>query len=82
VSLDADTIDVLRSHRVAQNAERLASGEAWTDTGRVFVKEDGTAYLPDGVSQRFLRAAKNLGLPRIRLHDLRHNFGVDRARVG
>jgi integrase len=72
IGLDAHTVAVLRAHRAAQNADRLAWGEAWVDSGRVFTKEDGSALNPDSVSQRFDRLVARHHLPPVRLHDLRH----------
>jgi integrase len=62
----------LRAWRRAQLAERLAWGEAWTDTGRVFTREDGTAVPGQWVSVRFETLAWRAGLPPVRFHDLRH----------
>jgi hypothetical protein len=46
VSLDPGTVRVLREWRMRQLEERLAWGPAWTDTGRVFTREDGTDLHP------------------------------------
>jgi len=72
VALDAATVDVLRLHRVRQLEERKQWGAAWTDTGLVFTAEDGTALVPDHVSRLFARLLKQVDLPPVRLHDLRH----------
>jgi integrase len=72
VLLDTDTIEVLRAHRAAQMAERAEWGDLWTDTGKVFTREDGTALHPETATMRFERLAFRAGLPPIRLHDLRH----------
>jgi len=72
IALDAGTVQVLRAHRVRQAAEKLHWGSAWTDTGRVFTKEDGTWLHPSAVTDRFIRLAEEAGLPPIRFHDLRH----------
>ena len=40
------TVAALRQHRTVQLHERLALGEAWTDTGYVFVDEAGQPYHP------------------------------------
>jgi hypothetical protein len=72
VLLDADTIEVLRAHQAAQIAERAEWGDLWTDTGKVFTREDGTALHPETAPMRFERLAFRAGLPPIRLHDLRH----------
>ena len=42
ISLDRETVTVLREHRHQQAEERLAAGSAWTDTGGlVFVSRWG-----------------------------------------
>jgi integrase len=46
VPIDPGTVTVLRAWRKVQLAERLAWGSAWTDSGRVFTREDGTALRP------------------------------------
>jgi hypothetical protein len=50
----------------------MAWGAAWADTGRVFTREDGTDLHPTRVSEQLGCPSKRSGLPRIRLHDLRH----------
>ncbi len=72
ISLDARVAGVLRSHRRRQLEERLAWGEAWTDTGYVFTSEDGWPVHPERISVLFARLADAAGVPKIRLHDLRH----------
>ena len=52
-------------------AARLALGPIWTDSGLVVVNEAGEPIRPDAYSDRFQRAAKDAGLPPVRLHDLR-----------
>ena len=39
----------------------------------MFCREDGAPIPPDWVSKRFNRLIAECGLPKIRLHDLRHN---------
>ncbi|MBJ6633337.1 tyrosine recombinase XerC [Streptomyces sp. I5] len=75
VMLDQGTVAVLREHRARQEAERaarLAAGLSWTDTGKVFVAEDGSWLHPDVVSKEFKRLVAAAGLPPINLRDLRH----------
>ncbi len=72
VALDPDTVAELREHRRRQVAERLLWGEAWTDTGLVFGREDGTPLDPAYVTRRFAALTARAGLPKIRLHDVRH----------
>ncbi len=73
VTLDRETVAVLRAWRKTQLAERLAWGEAWADTGRVFTREDGQDLHPARATVVFEHAACAAGLPPIRLHDLRHS---------
>src|SRR5215510_13308534 len=54
----------------ACRADRV--GPAWTDSGRVFTREDGTPLRPGWVSARFGALTAQAGLPPIRFHDLRH----------
>jgi integrase len=72
VPLPGRVAQALRAWRRAQAAERLAWGEAWDDTGRVFTREDGTAVPGQWVSVRFETLAWRAGLPPVRFHDLRH----------
>jgi len=72
VPLDAGSIEVLRQHRVRQNEEHVAWGDAWVDRGLVFTRENGEMIRPDYLSHLFVRLATEANLPPIRLHDLRH----------
>src|SRR6516164_3822116 len=79
ISLDRDTVAILREHRRQQAEERLAAGSAWIDTGGlVFTSRWGEPLYPDTVTalmtkliNRHNRSATN-PLPHARLHDLRH----------
>ncbi|WP_266865837.1 tyrosine-type recombinase/integrase [Streptomyces sp. NBC_01381] len=44
----------------------------YSDSGKVFTQPDGRPHHPKNISQAFDRFIKRLGLPPIRLHDLRH----------
>jgi len=48
------------------------AGRNYVDHDLVFARDDGTPVHPDVYSQTFRRVVKRLGLPYIRLHDLRH----------
>jgi len=74
--LDSETVDSLSAWREAQERERDDAGDLWTETGLVFTREDGTAWHPDRISKLFEEAVTASGLPRIRLHDLRHTHAT------
>src|SRR5499427_8884405 len=50
VSLDHDTVAVLREHRRQQAEERQAAGSAWTDSGLVFTTRLDEPLYPDTVT--------------------------------
>jgi integrase len=64
----------LKAHRKQQLTERLAWGEAWTDTGLVFIDEGGSPIHPTRFLRAFQSAARAAGLRPIRVHDLRHSY--------
>jgi integrase len=72
IALDTDTVAVLRAHRARQRADREKWDTAWVETGRVFTRPDGSWLHPNLVSDRFCQLFEEIGLPPVRLHDLRH----------
>lgn len=76
VALDATTLDALQRHRRTQLEERMALGPAYPDQDLVFTRADGRPYEPDEFSREFDRKQRRLGVPRIRLHDLRHTWAT------
>jgi integrase len=73
IALDASSVAALRQHRKRQLEQRVALG-----LGRpgpeslVIARPDGSPVHPDRLTKLFEAATKAAGLPRIRLHDLRH----------
>lgn len=82
IALDATTVSALRTHRKAQLEERLRWGPLYQDSGLVFCREDGSPIHPDRFSDLFAERVKAAGLPRIRLHDLRHTHATLALRAG
>jgi integrase len=75
VSVDDETVAVLRQRRTDQAAEQLKVGDSWRGTkdGYVFTTGWGEPIYPDTVTflmTKLIRA--NQQLPHARLHDLRH----------
>ena len=73
VSLDAETVRLLRAHYDAQVLEHLEAAGAYDDQGLVFCDEVGGMYAPDSVSARFKRLAREAGLRPIKPHEGRHS---------
>jgi len=82
VTLDSGTVTALREHRKRQAAERLLMGAGWTDNDLVFCHPDGTMVHPERFSRGFLETVARIGLPRIRLHDLRHGWATMALQAG
>jgi integrase len=82
VALDAETVDTLRGHRERQLDERLAWGPAYRDHGLVFCRENGTPIWPRTFSRSFDHHVRDAGLPKIRLHDLRHTHATLALEAG
>ena len=74
IALDALTLKILADLVQQIEAERVDIGDAYQDSGLFFCWPDGTAPHPDTFTTRFNRIADRAGLPRIRLHDVRHSY--------
>lgn len=66
--------DLLIKHRQIQDEYKEMLGSDFEDSGYVFVREDGKPYRINSVTEHFKELLEKYGLPRIRLHDLRHTF--------
>ena len=67
-------MELLRKYRVQWNEERLAIGTKWQGGDRQFLfhRGDGRPIYPTTPAHVWYRIMEKHGLPRIRLHDLRH----------
>ncbi len=75
IDLDSETVAALRAHYARQGEDRLALGLGKpTEDDYVFTTPDGASLHPHAISQAFEAHIKRAGLPRIRLHDLRHTW--------
>ena len=74
VPLLVRTVDALRWHRTRQEAEKIAAGSAYTEHGFVFADFHGEPLQGTAVYKyHWQRTLKRLGLPLVRLHELRHS---------
>jgi len=82
ISLDRDTVAILREHRRQQAEEQLAAGSVWNEAGGlVFTSRWGEPLYPDTVTALMTKLINRHNkaitppaaqLPHARLHDLRH----------
>ena len=72
------------SRRIGAGSSRngLNAGEAWQDNDLVFCNEDGSALHPSRFTRRFVTACERAGVPKIRLHDLRHTWATLALQAG
>jgi integrase len=83
IYLDAQTVGVLKGHRLRQREEQLAAGPAWDSSNDlVFRDELGGPLHPDWFSREFNLLVRRAGAPRIRLHDLRHTYATLALKTG
>src|SRR6266542_2412689 len=73
VPLNAAAVAALRAQRVAGNKLQLAAKD-WNDLGLVFSNRYGKPLREDRVLKAFHRVCESVGIPRKRLHDLRHSL--------
>jgi integrase len=82
VSLDPETLEVLSQHRKLQEAERCSLGKTWTNLGLIFCKQDGTYITNSNLEGIWNRLLASSGVPRVRIHDLRHLNVSLRRKLG
>lgn len=72
VSLPPPVSEALRAHLVRQKEERLKAGEQWEDCDLLFCTRRGTPLEPRNVTRRFHQILAAAGIPKTKLHNLRH----------
>ncbi|MEE8159962.1 MAG: site-specific integrase, partial [Dehalococcoidia bacterium] len=82
ITLDDETVDVLRAHRGGQLITKVELEEVYEDRGFVFPDPLGHLMNPDVVTGAWRQLCKKAGLNGIRLHDLRHFHASWLLRAG
>lgn len=84
IAIGKDTAAVLKAHKTAQAAEKMAHRDIWgversecvRGLDLVFTTEHGCEMHPGRVSKLFLKLETQAKLPHISLHGLRHSFAT------
>lgn len=76
IPVGPEAVAALRAFKQQQRVERLALGHPLTDDDLVVCDEVGFPCTPDWYSSLFQRHVRAAGLPRIRLHDVRHSVAT------
>lgn len=77
VDIGPDTVAALSRHKADQTRARLALGPDWNDEDWVFTTQSGRHIWREELKRAdFDPICRRLGLPPIRLHDLRHTMAT------
>jgi integrase len=82
VALAEFVLEALRRQRREQAERRLALGLGRDEEGYVFDRPDGSPWDPELFGWRFAELVKRKGLPKVRLHDLRHSYATFMLAAG
>jgi integrase len=82
ITLDPNTLLVLRAHSKRQKEERLHTGARWQEQGLMFPSTVGTPLDQRNVLREFHAVLTKAGLPQIRFHDLRHTAATLLLQLG
>ena len=77
IPLSSAAIEVLKLHKERQGMtrkQREEKGQSYSDRGLVFCRDDGVPYYPQTLNFYLEKALETAGLPRFRVHDIRHTF--------
>ena len=71
-------MEALRREKAAQRDRRTAAGKLWSDEyGLVFTREDGSPIPYRTIADRISRIGKQIGVPDLTAHSLRHTYATD-----
>jgi integrase len=83
LSIDQETSDLLRQLKRRQRIEQLTLGRGLNESDAFLVSDPlGRPLHPNTFTRYFKLLVKRLGLPSIRLHDVRHTYAVAARRAG
>jgi integrase len=82
VALDPATAACLQGLHEQQQAKRGEGQDDHEDADLVFTNENGQPIHPERATTLFMKAAQAAGVPRIRLHDLRHTHATPALSAG
>jgi integrase len=76
IVLPALLVEELRRHRIKQAEHLLRFGMRQSDDTHICLREDGTPWRPRMMTYAVARLIRSSGVPRVRLHDLRHGHAT------
>ena len=82
VSVAPSVMGRLRRLQREQAIQRLKMGPEWHNTNFVFCNEVGNHFSPNTIYNEFKKIVIEMGLPKLRFHDLRHSYAVAALTAG
>lgn len=72
LTLPAETMKLLRRHKLEQLRLQFANGDRWVNSGFVFTTDNGSSMNPDSITGWLNDFSRRHGLPHINPHAFRH----------
>ncbi|MBQ4528300.1 MAG: site-specific integrase [Clostridia bacterium] len=82
IHLGDDVMKELELAKKEYTKDMLSYGVGFQNLGFVIRQEDGSPLKPDSMTRKWTRFLESRGLPRIRLHDLRHSNATALIQAG
>lgn len=76
IALPQQAVDLLQRHKVEQDMHKRLHADRYADSGLVFCLHNGNPWNPKRFSSRFERKVRQLKLPKVSVHGLRHTFAT------
>jgi integrase len=76
IALAPATVELLHGVHGAQILAKAAAGPVWKEQGYVFTQADGSPVLPGTLTENFRLLTRELEMPPLNLHGLRHAFAT------
>jgi integrase len=76
IMLPGLALEALKMQRAIQQEMRKSAGDQWEERNLVFCNPHGGFLSVQGTLKAFHRLTDRIGLPRIRIHDLRHTIST------
>jgi integrase len=71
-----NVIKELKKYKKTQNEFKLLFGESYQNYDLIFYRENGQPIYPRTLALKFDSIIKKAGIPKIRIHDLRHTHAT------
>ncbi len=82
ISLPSIAVGALRKHRAEQVELYLSLGVGWNENGLVCTRLDGEPINPNTLTSGFASLVRQMDIPRVRFHDLRHTHATQLLKEG